>query len=157
MRVSGLTSRAVARPLQARRPRTGLGARRTCVASAYAPARTLPLPLDLYAIIGANARTPSSAVEALARQRLSPPPGSEDFSEECIAAREEVLAACVQQLAFPGARAEYDEAAAAGTTTVDIPLPKLPGALMLLQARGLRHVIGQLQCTRLLCTSQLLI
>ena len=132
----GTQLRAPAAGLRARGARAGRpSARRSSIAAQAFAGKTFPLPLDLFAIIGANTRTPSSAVESLARQRLSPPPGCEDFSDECIAAREEVLAACVQQLAFPGARAEYEEAAAAGTTTVDIPLPKLPGALMLLQVQ----------------------
>lgn len=78
----------------------------------------------------------------MTRQRLTPPPGAEGFSDECLASREEVLTACVQQLSFPAARSEYDEAVLAGQTTVPVPLDKLGGALALLQAR----VTARLRC-----------
>jgi hypothetical protein len=72
----------------------------------------------------------------MARQRLTPPPGSEElFSGEALLSREEVLAAAVQQLGQPEARAAYTSAVAAGETQVDVPLNKLAGTLMLLQVR----------------------
>lgn len=96
---------------------------------------SIDVELELYVVLGATPRTPGSAIESLARQRLTPPPGTEGFSDDCLAAREDVLTATVEQLSFPAARAEYDTALAAGQTTVAVPLDKLSGALALLQVR----------------------
>lgn len=102
---------------------------------------SIPVELDLYGLLGATPRTPASAIETLGRQRLTPPPGTEGFSEECLLVREEILNKAVQQLSVTAARQEYDKALLAGNT-VAVPLEKLSGALALLQVNTLRLPIS---------------
>lgn len=129
-----LSSRSPALP--SRSPRA---ARRTALqpARALASAGAVRTPLNLYTCLGLAPRAPVGAADHAAAERSAhPPPAACELSDQALAARAQLLALAGSTLSSLSRRAAYDSALAAGAADIDVPLPSLPGALLLLLEAG---------------------
>ncbi|KAI5084175.1 hypothetical protein GOP47_0000344 [Adiantum capillus-veneris] len=107
--------------------------------------RTITLPIDFYQVLGADTHFLADAVVRAYEARVNNLP-AEGFSQDAIAARQEILRGACETLADPDLRGEYNESLLedeAGTIMVDVPFSKVPGALCLLQEAGEMEIVLQ--------------
>lgn len=107
--------------------------------------RTISLPIDFYQVLGADTHFLADAVVRAYEARVNNLP-AEGFSQDAIAARQEILRGACETLADPDLRGEYNESLLedeAGTILVDVPFSKVPGALCLLQEAGEMEIVLQ--------------
>lgn len=113
--------------------------------SSAAADRTIPLPIDFYQVLGAEAHFLADGIRRAYEARVSKPP-QYGFSQEALIGRWQILQAAFDTLSSPNSRGDYNRGLTedpGSTITTHVPLDKIPGALCLLQEAGEAEIVLQ--------------
>ncbi|GLJ43808.1 hypothetical protein SUGI_0912070 [Cryptomeria japonica] len=114
-------------------------------ATALAPERKVTLPIDFYQILGAETHFLGDGIKRAYEAKVRDVP-HDDYSNEAMMGRRQILQTACDTLANPRSRGEYNEGLIedeAGTLMREVPWNKVPGALCLLQEAGEMGVVIQ--------------
>ncbi|XP_073011971.1 protein ACCUMULATION AND REPLICATION OF CHLOROPLASTS 6, chloroplastic [Typha latifolia] len=105
--------------------------------------RTLPLPLNLYKVLGAENHFLRDGIRRAFEAKISRHP-QYSFSSEALIGRRQILQAACDTLSDPDAREDYNRGLAEdrdAALIVDVGWDKVPGALCVLQEAGETEVV----------------